>query len=208
MSTLLRRPLPVPPTLVRADRLLARPFVAFAGATTVGGAAATTIAAGTVGHAVTLGGTVVLTAHASTWTHIVAFSVALGWLVVQDRYEHLGSRFRNTISVWTGSFDTWEPVRAAAVAVLSALITSALASLALVFLASSPSTAGALGLLAMGGIAHQAGRVARRRLRELSDGEAASALHVEGGHRFAGRDEDAVAQLEGRDRTQEPSGST
>jgi hypothetical protein len=208
MSTMLRRPLPLVPTLVRADSLLARPFVAFAGATTVGGAAATTIAAGTLGHAVTLGGTVVLTAHASTTTRLVACSVAIGWLLVQDRYEHLGSRFRDTISVWTGSFDTWEPIRAAAVAVLSALITTASAALALVLLASSPSTAGALGLLTVGGIAHQAGRVARRRLRELSDGGAAPALHVEGGRRFAGLDEAAVVRLEGRDRTEEPSGST
>jgi hypothetical protein len=208
MSTAPRRPRPTPPPLVRVDGLLARPFVGFAGATTVAGAAATTFTAGVIGHAVTLGGVAVLTADAPTWLRVAAFGATLGWLLAQDRYEHLGSRFRRTMDVWTGSIDTWEPIRAATVAVISATVTVTLAALAVAFLEVSRPTAGALGLIVTGGVAHQAGRVARRRLRALSDGDAPPTLHVEGGHRFAGRDEDAVARLEGRDRTEEPPGPT
>jgi hypothetical protein len=208
MSTAPRRPRPAPPPLVRVDGLLARPFVGFAGATTVAGAAATSFSAGLVGHAVTLGGIAVLTAKAPTWLRVVAFSAALGWLLAQDRYEHLGSRFRNAMDVWTGGLDTWDPIRAATVAVVSAIVTLALAALAIAFVEISRPTAGALGLIVVGGIAHQASRVARRRLRELTYGATRPALRVEDGHRFSGRDEDAVARLEGQDRDEDPTGST
>jgi hypothetical protein len=218
MPTTSRRSRPTLP-LVRVDGLLARPFVGFAGATTVAGAAATSFTAGIIGHAVTLGGLAVLTATAPTWLRGGAFAAGMAWLLAQDRYEHLGSRFRDAMEVWTGGLDTWDPIRAATVAVVSAIVTLALAALAIAFVEVSRPTAGALGLIVTGGIAHQAGRVARRRLRELSRGDAEPALHIEAGHRFSGRDEDAVARLEGRaeeaverledrDRAEDPPGST